>query len=74
MDVVGISVLHVVVPSHFVELSPQKNVGQQFKREAKIKNLPPILKASRQKSSALLESEERQLGICSLFTPDDVTV
>ena len=54
-----------------VRSNTQKNVGQQFKKEAKIRNLPPIVKATRPKNAALQESDARELGICSLFQQDD---
>ena len=49
----------------------QKNVGEQFKKEVYIKNLPPMCVMSRPKAKRLDETENKDLGLCSLFSGDD---
>ena len=48
----------------------QKNIGQQFKKEMQIKDLPPMMKRIREKMPPLDESESKDIGLCKLFVPD----
>ncbi|XP_033734576.1 exportin-5-like [Pecten maximus] len=45
-----------------------KSVGQQFKREAQYKNLPPIF-TIKPKQPSVDEIDSKDLGLCSLFKP-----
>lgn len=49
----------------------QKSIGQQFKREASYKNLPPMfVRRSRKNAVDVIETGDDSL--CSLFAGDDV--
>ncbi|ESO90188.1 hypothetical protein LOTGIDRAFT_192362 [Lottia gigantea] len=48
-----------------------KNVGQQFKREEQYKNLPSLFKPHRRKADSLLNNDSKDIGICSLFHPNN---
>lgn len=45
-----------------------KNVGQHFKREIDIKNLPPLFSPPRPKNPSVDEVDNKDLGLCSLFS------
>ncbi|XP_076324689.1 exportin-5-like protein Ranbp21 [Tachypleus tridentatus] len=46
------------------------NIGQQFKKEVHIKNLPPLFCWPRKKNLHLEDLEEKNMGLCELFQPD----
>ena len=46
----------------------QINVGQQFKSQTTIKTLAPLLlRSERLKSTAVIDSDTYDVGLCSLF-------
>lgn len=48
----------------------QKSIGEQFKRETAIHNLPPIMKFARRKKLGIDEVEKADIGLCALFGAD----
>ncbi|XP_064601794.1 LOW QUALITY PROTEIN: exportin-5-like [Liolophura sinensis] len=50
-----------------------KNIGQHFKEDIHIKNLPTIFRATKKVKSVIEEvTNGEDAGICALFKPDDV--
>ncbi|XP_013773403.1 exportin-5-like [Limulus polyphemus] len=46
------------------------NIGQQFKKEVHIKNLPPLFCWPRKNNLPLDDLEKYNMGLCELFQPD----
>ena len=48
----------------------QCHIGQQFKQEVHIKNLPPMFRPQKAKATPVCD-EPGDIGLCALFVPKD---
>eukprot|EP00058_Branchiostoma_floridae_P024767 XP_002610257.1 hypothetical protein BRAFLDRAFT_92978 [Branchiostoma floridae] len=61
---------HESCQATLVGLGFQKHVGQQFKKDVNIPNLPPLFKPPKPSKPSLDQSDTNDLGIASLFDPN----